>query len=106
MTNIWGFLVQTLTASLVAALLLVVKELLADKLSPRWQYGVWSVLALRILLPVSMVRNGLLPIPLWVETWKGAAERTLNSAYTARYAAVSVCWPFPMIVGRPRSITD
>lgn len=106
MTNIWGFLVQTLTASLVAALLLVVKELLADKLSPRWQYGVWSVLALRILLPVSMVRNGLLPIPLWVETWKGAAERTLNSAYTARYAAVSVRWPFPMIVGRPRSITD
>jgi BlaI family penicillinase repressor len=30
MTNIWGFLVQTFSVSLVAALLLVVKELLAD----------------------------------------------------------------------------
>lgn len=106
MTNIWGFLVQTITVSLVAALLLVVKGLLADKLSPRWQYGVWGVLALRILLPVSMVHNGLLPVPLWVETWKGAAERTLNSAYTARYATISVRWPFPILEGRPQSITD
>ena len=32
MRSLWGFLVQTLTVSLVAALLLVVKELLADKL--------------------------------------------------------------------------
>lgn len=106
MTNIWGFLVQTITVSLVAALLLVVKDLLADKLSPRWQYGVWGVLALRILLPVSMVHNGLLPVPLWVETWKGAAERTLNSAYTARYATISVRWPFPILEGRPQSMTD
>lgn len=106
MTNIWGFLVQTMTVSLVAALLLVVKELLADKLSPRWQYGIWGVLALRILLPVSIARNGLLPVPLWVETWKGAAERTLDSAYTARYAAASVRWPFPILEGHPQSMTD
>ncbi|MEA4845642.1 MAG: M56 family metallopeptidase [Clostridiaceae bacterium] len=106
MTNIWGFLVQTITVSLVAALLLLVKELLADKLSPRWQYSIWGVLALRILLPVSIARNVLLPVPLWVETWKGAAERTLDSAYTAIYAATSVRWPFPILEGRPQSITD
>lgn len=106
MTDIWGFLVQTMTVSLVAALLLVVKELLADKLSPRWQYGIWGVLVLRILLPVSMVRNGLLLVPLWVETWKGAAERILDSAYTARYVATSVRWPFPILEGLPQSMTD
>lgn len=106
MTNIWGFLVQTITVSLVAALLLVLKELLADKLSPRWQYGVWSVLALRILLPVSMGRNVLLPVPLWIETLKGIVERGLHSAYSAVYTPVSIRWPFPILETRPQSVTD
>lgn len=106
MTNIWGFLVQTLTVSLVAALLLAVKELLSDKLSPRWQYGVWSVLALRILLPVSMGRNVLLPVPLWVETWKAMAEKALHSAYADVYTPISIGWPIPMLSSRPRSVTD
>lgn len=106
MTNIWGFLMQTLTASLTAALLLVVKELLADKLSPRWQYGIWGVLALRILLPVSLSRRVLLPVPLWVETWKGAAERGLHSAYAGVYAPAAVRWPVPLVEGSPQSVTD
>ena len=50
MGNIWEFLLQTLTVSLAAAVLLIVKYLLADKLSPRWQYGVWGLLALRALI--------------------------------------------------------
>ena len=45
MTNIWGFLIQTLSVSVVAIILLFVKWLLNDKLSPRWQYGVSVVLA-------------------------------------------------------------
>ncbi|MGE9971790.1 M56 family metallopeptidase [Candidatus Pseudoscillospira sp. SGI.172] len=106
MRSLWGFLVQTLTVSLVAALLLVVKELLADKLSPRWQYGIWGVLALRILMPVSMSRHVLLPVPLWVETWKGAVERTMDSAYAEVYRATSVQGPVPLLEGGPRSITD
>jgi bla regulator protein BlaR1 len=106
MTSIWGFLVQTLTVSLAAALLLAVKELLSDKLSPRWQYGVWSVLALRILLPVSMGRNVLLPIPLWVETWKATAEKALHSAYADVYTPISIRWPIPLLRSRPQSVTD
>ena len=35
MDNLWSFLWQTLTLSVVGALLLLVKRLLADKLSPR-----------------------------------------------------------------------
>ena len=46
MTDLWSFLLQTLTASGVAALLLAVKAMFRDKLSPRWQFGIWGVLAL------------------------------------------------------------
>ena len=49
MENIWAFLMQTLTASVAAAVLLIAKRLFLDKLSPRWQYGVWVILALRVL---------------------------------------------------------
>ena len=37
MENIWAFLMQTLTASVAAAMLLIAKRLFLDKLSPRWQ---------------------------------------------------------------------
>ena len=35
MTDIWSFLLQTLTASSAAVLLLLVKAMFRDKLSPR-----------------------------------------------------------------------
>ena len=57
MSSIWAFLLQTASVSLAAALLLLLKTIFADKLSPRWQYGIWSLLALRILLPVGMERG-------------------------------------------------
>ena len=51
MFDLWAFLLQTLTASGVAALLLLLKALFQDKLPPKWQFAVWSVLALMLLLP-------------------------------------------------------
>ena len=57
MGNIWELLYQTLTVSAVAAVLLLVKWLLRDKLSPRWQYGVWAVLALRAVIPAGTARS-------------------------------------------------
>ncbi len=78
MTDVWGFILQTLYVSLVGGLLLLVKVILRDKLTPRWQYGVWSVLALRILVPVSVSwQYALLPLPLWVETARILAENAL-----------------------------
>ncbi len=107
MTNLWGFLLQTLSVTLVGLLLLVVKEILKDKLTPRWQYFVWSVLALRVLLPVSAGGNyALLPLPVWVETWKSLGELGLSSAYTSFYQAIHVVAPIPWLSGRPASITD
>ena len=44
MFDIWSFLLQTLTVSGAAVLLLGVKVLFKDKLPPRWQFAVWSVL--------------------------------------------------------------
>ena len=61
MENIWAFLLQTLTASVAAAVLLLAKRLFLDKLSPRWQYGVWAILAVRLLLPAGLWGRTALP---------------------------------------------
>ncbi|MCD8127885.1 MAG: M56 family metallopeptidase [Clostridiales bacterium] len=106
MTSLWAFLLQTLTVSAAAVLLLALKRLFADKLSPRWQYGVWCLLALRVLLPVSTSRDTLLTLPVWVEAVKTAAEQHLSSAYSAPYAPVSVAAPVPWLAATPRSVTD
>lgn len=106
MGNIWEFLLQTLTVSLVAAVLLIVKYLLADKLSPRWQYGVWGLLALRALIPAGMTRQVLLPLPAWVDMWKTAAERGLGSAYASPWSSLDAGSVLPLPSGAPRSLTD
>ncbi len=106
MTNLWAFLLQTLTVSAAAVLLLAVKGLFADKLSPRWQYGVWCLLALRVLLPVSTGRDTILPLPVWVEAARAAAEQHLSSAYSAPYAPVSVAVSVPWLTAAPQSVTD
>lgn len=43
MDNIWGVLIQTVEVSLMATIILIIKRVLRDKLSPRWQYGIWGV---------------------------------------------------------------
>lgn len=106
MGNIWAFLLQTLTVSLAAAVLLIVKYLLADKLSPRWQYGVWGLLALRALIPAGMTRQVLLPLPVWVDMWKTAAERGLGSAYASPWSPLDAGSVLPLPSGAPRSLTD
>lgn len=73
MTDIWGFLLQTLTASGAAALLLAVKWMFRDKLSPRWQFAMWGILALMLLLPAGWGgRYALFDWPLAVEWAKSA----------------------------------
>lgn len=106
MSNIWAFLVQTLTVSTTAALLLLLKRLLQDKLSPRWQYSVWCVLALRLVLPAPVNNYVLLPIPLWVEQLKTFAESGLSSAFSRVYTPVRLSHVLPVLSGQPLSITD
>lgn len=100
MTDIWSFLLQTLTASGAAALLLVVKAMFRHKLSPRWQFSLWSVLALVLLAPAGWGgRHILLNWPQWVEIMK--------TLVTGEYGTLTkVIAPIPLPLTAPRTWAD
>ncbi len=106
MTNIWSFLVQTLSVSVVALLLLFLKGIMADKLSPRWQYSVWCLFALRIIIPVASDQNIFLPVPVWVEMLKTLVESNLSSAYSSAFSVFDNLSVIPFVTAIPKSITD
>ena len=108
MENIWAFLLQTLTASVAAAVLLLAKRLFLDKLSPRWQYGVWAILAVRLLLPAGLWGRTPLPgLSVAVEAVKTGAESHLSSALSSPYAITEVLSPIPLVrLIPPGSVTD
>ena len=106
MTNIWAFLLQTLTVTLTAGVLLVVKAIFQDKLSPRWQYGAWSVLVLRHFIPVSLNTYFIVPLSLWIEQFKATIEQILSSTYTSVYEPLKMKHSFPVMTQLPTSITD
>ena len=101
MTDLWSVLLQTLTASGAAALLLAVKALFRDKLSPRWQFGIWGLLALVLLLPAGAGgRYVLFPWPLWVE----AAKTALTGDYALTRVLAPV--PLPRDLGAPENLWE
>ena len=61
MTSIWSFVMQTIEVSLMAMILLIVKKVLKDKLSPRWQYGIWSLLLICMIVPVGVFGTYIFP---------------------------------------------
>lgn len=90
MTDLWGFLLQTLTASGVAVLLLIIKALFRDKLPPRWQFSIWSILGLILLVPAGFGgRYVLLPWPWLVESAK--------SLLFGDYSLTHVLAPIPLV---------
>ena len=101
MNDIWSVLLQTLTASGVAALLLVLKAMFRDKLSPQWQFAAWGVLAMVLLRPAGWRgRYVLFNWPFYVEL--------LRSALTGEYGAlahVTVPVPLPPLTA-PRTEAD
>lgn len=108
MENIWAFLEQTLAASLTAAVLLIAKRLFLDKLSPRWQYGVWAILAIRLLLPAGFFGRTLIPgLDVALEAAKTGAESSLSSVLTDPYGLTEVLAPIPLVrLAGPVSVTD
>lgn len=106
MNNIWSFLTQTLSVSVVALLLLFLKGIMEDKLSPRWQYSVWCLLALRIIIPVASNQNIFLPVPVWVEMLKTLVESNLSSAYSNAFSVSHNSTVIPFVTDIPESITD
>ncbi len=106
MTNIWSFLVQTAAVTLTAYFLWGIGRLVSRQLPPRWQYGFWGILALRILLPAASGRYFFLPAGLWIESLKAMVERGLTSAYTTPYTAEKLQHVLPWFEKSPVSITD
>ena len=106
MTNIWSFLVQTAAVTLTAYFLWGIDRLVSRQLPPRWQYGFWGILALRILLPAASGRYFFLPAGLWIESLKAMVERGLTSAYTTPYTAERLHHVLPWFEKSPVSITD
>lgn len=110
MDNLWSVLAQTLALSVAAAVLLAAKRLFLDKLSPRWQYGVWAILALRALLPAGLLGRTLVPGGRAVlEAARLQVELPLSSVLTDPYGVTEVLAPVPLFprgLPVPGSITD
>ena len=100
MGDIWAFLLQTLTASGVAVLLLIVKAMFRDKLSPRWQFAVWGILGVVLLLPAGFGgRYVLLNWPAFVEV--------IKTALTGSYVLTQVTAPIPLPgISAPTTLWD
>ncbi len=106
MVNIWEFILQSLSVSLVAGLLLIMKAIFKDKLSSRWQYGIWFLLVLRVFLPVRADRLVILPFGIYLEMLKTYVEGGLSSAFTSPLTATEPASIFPYALSEPKSITD
>lgn len=108
MNNIWAVLQQGVAAGLVALFLLILQRIFLDKLSPRWQYGVWVVLLLRLMVPAGIgARTTVLDLWPFVEQGRVQAELHLSSAYASPWISSlpSAPWPIPPITA-PQSVTD
>lgn len=91
MTDIWGFLLQTLTASGAAVLLLVVKAMFRDKLPPWWQFAAWGVLGLVLLVPAGF--GGRYVLVNW--PWVVETARTVLTGDYSSLARVTAPIPLP-----------
>lgn len=89
MISIWGFLIQTIEVSLIAIVLLILKRLFQDKLSPRWQYGVWIILLFSLLIPAGLLAYTLfLSLRFFIEAIKTIVEKMYQSSYTDIYLPI------------------
>lgn len=96
MLDIWAFLLQTLTASGVAVLLLVIKALFKDKLPPRWQFAVWGVMGIMIFLPAGW--NGRYTLFHWQFVVEGI------KAWVGDYSFTRVVFPIPLLTDLPKTV--
>ena len=98
MLDIWSFLLQTLNISGIAVLLLCAKALFKDKLTPKWQFSVWSILGVFILLPAGIFGTYTLI------RWQTLVE--IIKSYFGDYSYTRVFFPFPLVIAAPQSLLD
>ena len=98
MTNIWGFAVQTVEVSVMAAIILLLKAIMKDKLSPRWQYGIWLCLGRSILAPVGNSNRYIFRyIQVFLQACKTLVEQGLTSTFTVADRVVYNTSVFPAL---------
>lgn len=107
MSNIWEFLLQTMEITLTALLILVLKWFFQDKLSPRWQYGVWALLAAKLLVPAGLFRSYIsLDLSAGLQVLKRTIECRMESQFSDIYGVIRPDVGIPMSSGAPVSLTD
>ncbi len=107
MTNIWGFVIQTVQVSFVALILLFLKEIMKDKLPPLWHYSIWSAFAVALVVPAGLGGKFLLRKPVaYIQAVKTLTESNFNSFYTNREDLVYNTSIVPLIKSAPQSLTD
>lgn len=102
------FLQQTAAGGLCALFLLLLQRIFRNLLSPRWQYGIWGVLVLRLLIPAGVWgRSTVLDVWPWLEAARAGTELTLDSAYSSPWTLSLPRGPIPLLPAEaPRSLTD
>ncbi len=107
MTNIWGFVVQTAEITVMAGIIIFLKTIMKDKLSARWQYGIWTIMAAACLWPAGLYNRYIFRyVQVFIQSCKTLTEQKLNSVFTSADKVVYNKSALPMITGRPQSITD
>ena len=109
MFDLWSFLHQTAAASMTALFVLVLQHIFRDKLSPQWQYAVWMVVVLRLILPVGWLgRSAIADLTGLGEALRTWVELGLDSAWSSPWtpSLPLAGIPIPPAGGLPRSVTD
>ena len=97
MNNLWEFLLQTMEVSLAAIFILLLKEMFRDKLSPRWQYGVWSILGVKLLLPAGILNTYMsLDFTAMLQVFKMKIESPMESQFSDGLADIHPMIGIPM----------
>ncbi len=98
MFDIWGFLLQTLNVSGAAAVILLMKAMFHDKLPPKWQFAVWGVLGIILLVPAGF--QGRYALYSW------AFPVEVIKSWFGDYSYTQVLLPIPVLKANWQTIGE
>lgn len=100
MTDVWSLLLQTITATAAAGVILLIKRIFRDKLTPLWQFSVWSVLGAVLFIPAGISGHSVF------FNWMNITE-FLKTYFLGEYTLSRVYAFFPLIPTKtPENIFD
>lgn len=95
MRDIFEFLIQSISVSIVGIFILTVKRIFRDKLPPVWQFSIWGIFAITLIIPIS--QSVLIPF----------AAEILKTFITGEYTVSRPAFFFPVPdFSKPENIAD